>query len=72
MAKQWFIDNDVDDLEEEFEDLASVGRGRKPRKRPAVRADVDEFSAEEDRQDKRRKRRWEAPPHKRETDYEPR
>ena len=69
MVDRWSLDEEVDELEEEFVDLVPAGRGRKPKKKAAVRVDGDEF--EEDRQDKRRKRRWEAPPHKRVNDFEP-
>ena len=72
MANQWSWQETVDELEleEEFEDLAEVSRGRKPsKKKPPVKA-MDEIAAD-DREDKRRKRRWEAPPHKRVSDYEP-
>jgi hypothetical protein len=68
MANRWTLDEDVDDLDVEFEDLAPVGRGRKPKKR--VPARLDEEFLDDDRDDKRRKRRWEAPPHKRATDFE--
>lgn len=69
MVDRWSLDEDVDELEEEFVDLVPAGRGRKPKKKAPVRVDGDEFK--EDRQDKRRKRRWEAPPHKRVNDFEP-
>lgn len=58
------------ELEEDFDGLAQSGRTRKSsKKRTPVKA-MDEISADE-REDKRRKRRWEAPPHKRIFDYEP-
>jgi hypothetical protein len=69
MLDRWTVDEAVDELEEEFEELMPAGRGRKPRKRAPVRMESD--FEEEDRDDKRRKRRWEAPPHKRVSDYEP-
>jgi hypothetical protein len=55
-------------VEEELVELAEVGRGRKAKKKAAPRQ-INEF-APEDRDDKRRKRRWEAPPHKRISDYD--
>lgn len=68
MSDRWTLDEDVDELDVEFEDLAPVGRGRKPKKRASARMD-NEF-LDDDRADKRRKRRWEAPPHKRASDNE--
>ena len=69
MANRWSIDDEVDELDEEFDDLVPAGRGRKPKKKAPVKAESEPF--EDDREDKRRKRRWEAPPHKRALDFEP-
>ena len=69
MLDRWSLDEDVDELEEEFEQFAMVGRGRKAKKKAPVRVDEDVHS--EERDDKRRKQRWEAPPHKRVSDFEP-
>lgn len=69
MLDRWTVDEAVDELEEEFEDLMLAGRARKPRKKAPVRTESD--FQELDREDKRRKRRWEAPPHKRVSDFEP-
>lgn len=71
MANQWTWRESVDELElEELESLADQGRPRKSsRKKSPIKA-TDEIAVDE-REDKRRKRRWEAPPHKRVTDYEP-
>lgn len=64
MADQWILDEEVDELEVEFEDLAPAGRGRKSRKRTPVRLEAEPLDDDE-RSDKRRKRRWQVPPHKR-------
>ena len=69
MVDRWTVDEDVDVLEDEFVDLVPASRGRKLKKKTPVRVEGDEF--EDDRQDKRRKRRWEAPPHKRVNDFDP-
>lgn len=69
MLDRWSLDEDVDELEDEFEEFATVGRGRKAKKKAPVRVETDILP--EERDDKRRKRRWEAPPHKRVSDFEP-
>lgn len=69
MLDRWTVDDVVEELEEEFEDLMPAGRGRKARKKAPVR--LESSFADEDRDDKPRKRRWEAPPHKRAHDFEP-
>ncbi len=72
MVDQWSWRDTVDELEleEEFDGLADLGRTRKPTKKKTPVKAMDEISADE-REDKRRKRRWEAPPHKRMSDHEP-
>jgi len=68
--KTWRDDVDELELEDDIDVLVEVGRTRKSsKKKTPVRA-MDEIAAD-DREDKRRKRRWEAPPHKRMYDYEP-
>jgi len=71
MSERWSWDEGFDELEleEELLELAEVGKVRKAKKKGPARI-ADEIAAE-DRDDKRRKRRWEAPPHKRISDYEP-
>jgi hypothetical protein len=69
MLDRWTVDDAVDEFEEDFEDLMPGSRGRKSRKKTPVHMDAD--FQDEDRDDKRRKRRWEAPPHKRVSDHEP-
>lgn len=72
MADRWSWRESVDELEleEEFEELAQVDRGRKSSKKKTPIKAMDDIAAD-DREDKRRKRRWEAPPHKRVSDFEP-
>lgn len=69
MVHQWSPDEDVDVLEEDFAELAPVARGRRDRKRPQPRIE-SESVAEERKEDRRRRRRWDAPPHKRDGDYD--
>jgi hypothetical protein len=71
MVDRWQFEDAVEelDLDEEFVGLAGSGRGRKARKKSPVKTEL-EFPADE-REDKRKKRRWEAPPHKRVSDYDP-
>lgn len=71
MVDRWSWDDGVDEfeLEEELVDLAGAGRGRKSRKRTVLRPDNEYL--EDAREDRRKKRRWEAPPHKRVSDFEP-
>ena len=71
MADRWSLDEELDELEldDDFVGLAEVGRGRKAKKKTPAR--VNHEFAVEAREDKRRKRRWEAPPHKRISDYDP-
>lgn len=63
----------VDELElDELESLADVGRTRKSsKKKTPIKAKANDEIEIDEREDKRRKRRWEAPPHKRISDYEP-
>lgn len=71
MADQRTWRDTVDELElDELEIFADAPRPRKSsKKKTPVRA-TDDIALDE-REDKRRKRRWEAPPHKRVSDSEP-
>lgn len=71
MANRWSLDEELEELEleDDLVGLADIGRGRRAKKKTLPRVD-HEFVAE-DREDKRKKRRWEAPPHKRVSDHDP-
>jgi hypothetical protein len=66
----WSSEEELDLLEEDFAELVPVAtRGRRDRKKTPPRIE-DEGLVDERKEDRRRRRRWDAPPHKRVNDYD--
>lgn len=70
MDTRWSREEELEalDFDDDFGEVSEPGRGRKGRRKVTPRIDQEDVG--EGRENKRRRRRWQAPPHKRTSDFE--